>query len=128
MVNACNIFVAKPKGIVIIKKWFSLIPAGNFETTRIEERRCTERGVGEDSESHLLLKCPETQVVESRANRHMWTRKYVSGRYCQKMPLNRETYVTSHTRITVNGKIKLRIRSDVGTDKNVCAIEVLLTT
>lgn len=71
MVNACNILVAKPKRKVIIKKWLSMIPAGNLETKRIEAWRGTERGgcllcAGEESESHLLLKCPETQVVESR--------------------------------------------------------------
>jgi hypothetical protein len=32
MVNAYNIFVEKPKRRVIIKKWLSMIPAGNLET------------------------------------------------------------------------------------------------
>jgi hypothetical protein len=58
------------------KKWHSMVPAGSLETERskgggIERGRCL-LWVGEDSESHLLLKRPETPRWREKLLRSTW--------------------------------------------------------
>lgn len=52
------------------KKWNSTVPVGNRELKGVKgdmERDRCHHCAGEESEFHLLLKCPETQEVERGA-------------------------------------------------------------
>lgn len=93
---------------MIKKKWRSMVPARNLEN---KGESLVPPMRGEESEFHLLLKCPETQRWREellKSKRPQINEELAVMKTLSKMPLNREAWAPSHIILDANEKIRLR--------------------